>query len=91
MAENFTFEVDEELFKGFEESHNARDEYEASEEYATDIQTENFRKEYAPIANRETAKIANDDDSGFFGSVINFGKHIGIGGSKGVEEAGQFA
>jgi len=26
MAENFTFEVDEELFKGFEESHNARDE-----------------------------------------------------------------
>ena len=91
MAENFTFEVDEELFKGFEESHNARDEYEASEEYATDIQTENFRKEYAPIANRETAKIANDDDSGFFGSVINFGKHIGIGGAKGVEEAGQLA
>ena len=91
MAENFTFEVDEELFKGFEESHNARDEYEASEEYATDIQTENFRKEYAPIANKETAKIANDDDSGFFGSVMNFGKHIGIGGAKGVEEAGQFA
>jgi len=91
MAENFTFEIDEELFKGFEESHNARDEYEASEEYATDIQTENFRKEYAPIANKETAKIANDDDSGFFGSVMNFGKHIGIGGAKGVEEAGQFA
>jgi len=91
MAENFTFEIDEELFKGFEESHNARDEYEASEEYATDIQTENFRKEYAPIANKETAKIANDDDSGFFGSVMNFGKHIGIGGAKGIEEAGQFA
>jgi hypothetical protein len=90
MAENFTFDIDEELFSGFEENHNARDEYEASEEYNTDIQTENARKEYAPIATKETAKIANDDDSGIYGSVMNFGKHVGIGGAKGVEEAGQF-
>lgn len=89
MAEEFQFQISKDIFSNLAENHTARDEYESSEEYNTDIQTENFRKEYAPIANKETAKIADDDDSGIFGATMNFGKHMGIGVAKGVEEIGQ--
>jgi hypothetical protein len=96
MAEDFidyeeknTFEVPEGLFEDVTTGRNARDDYEASDEFTTDIQTEAFREEYAPVATKETAKIANDDDSGIYGGMKNFFKHGGIGVAKGVEEAGQ--
>ena len=96
MTENFidyeeknTFEVPEGLFEDITTGRNARDDYEASDEFITDTQTEAFREEYAPVATKETAKIANDDDSGIYGGMKNFFKHGGIGVAKGVEEAGQ--
>jgi len=96
MAEDFidyeeenTFEVPEGLFEDVTTGRNARDDYEASDEFITDTQTDAFREEYAPVATKETAKIANDDDSGIYGGMKNFFKHGGIGVAKGVEEAGQ--
>lgn len=88
--EEFTFEVPEELETFQPVDRKVRDDYESSDEFTTDIQTDNFREDYAPIAEKETAKIANDDGSGIYGSMVNFGKHIGIGTAKGAEEVGQF-
>ncbi len=87
MANQFTFSL--EPAENFASGLNARDEYEGSEEFAKDIQTENFREEFAPVANKETAKVANDDESGVVGNVLNFGKNVAIGAAKGVEEIGQ--
>ena len=83
----FTFSLDPD--ENFAAGINARDEYEGSPDFEKDIQTENFRDEFAPTADKETAKVANDDDSGIVGNVLNFGKHIAIGAAKGVEEVGQ--
>ena len=65
MTENFinyeeknTFEVPEGLFEAVTTGRNARDDYESSDEFITDTQTEAFREEYAPVATKETAKIA---------------------------------
>ena len=63
--------------------------FEGSPENAKEIQTESFRDEMAPTVNEETKKVANDDDSGVVGSMINLGKHAVIGAAKGVEEIGQ--
>ena len=71
------------------ENQKTRSAYEASEEFDKDLQTENFREEMAPVANEETAKAANNDDSGVVGSMLNFGKHAFIGVAKGAEEIGQ--
>ena len=87
--EESTFEVPEDLFEDVSTGRNARDDYEASDEFITDSQTEAFREEYAPVAAKETAKIANDDDSGIYGGMKNFFGHMGTGVQKGVEEAGQ--
>ena len=87
--EESTFEVPEDLFEDVSTGRNARDDYEASDEFITDSQTEAFREEYAPVAAKETAKIAHDDDSGIYGGMKNFFKHGVIGVAKGVEEAGQ--
>ena len=90
MAEQSSLIVPEGLFNNFSSNRKEREIYEASDEAIADIQKENFREEYAPVATKETAKIADDDDSGIFGSMLNVGKHLLIGGAKGVEEAGQF-
>tara|TARA_R110000796_G_scaffold242104_1_gene364052 strand:- start:45 stop:3836 length:3792 start_codon:yes stop_codon:yes gene_type:complete len=73
----------------FSENQNTRRAYEESEDYAKDQQTEAFREKMAPIATKETAKVANDDDSGIVGNTLNFAKNVGIGVAKGVEEIGQ--
>ena len=73
----------------FSENQKSRRDYEESEDYAKDQQTEAFREKMAPIATKETAKVANDDDSGIVGSTLNFAKHAAIGVAKGVEEMGQ--
>ena len=73
----------------FSENQNSRRAYEESEEYAKDQQTEAFRKKMAPVATKETAKVAKDDDSGIVGNTLNFAKNVGIGVAKGVEEIGQ--
>ena len=77
------------VFDGFSKSQNLKNDYEASDDYTRDKQTEDFREQYAPIATKETAKYANDDDSGFISSTLNFAKHLAIGTAKGVEEVGQ--
>jgi len=63
MAEDFidyeeenTFEVPEGLFEDVTTGRNARDDYEASDEFITDTQTDAFREEYAPVATKETAR-----------------------------------
>ena len=52
--------------------------------------------ETLPIADKETANVANDDDSGILGNTLDFGrwfynltKHTAIGAAKGIEEIGQ--
>jgi hypothetical protein len=84
---DFTFSLDPD--ENFASGINERDKYESSLDYEKDIQTENFREEFAPVADKETAKVADDDDSGVVGNVLNFGKHVAIGAAKGVEEVGQ--
>jgi len=84
------FNFSEEAFDdNFATNQNNRKEYEASEEYLKDQQTDAFREQMAPIADKETAKVANDDDSGIVGNTLNFAKHAAIGAAKGVEEIGQ--
>tara|TARA_R110000751_G_scaffold303049_1_gene417451 strand:- start:40 stop:3831 length:3792 start_codon:yes stop_codon:yes gene_type:complete len=84
----FNFDPDQ-TYNIFSENQNTRRDYEASEDYAKDQQTEAFREKMAPIATKETAKVANDDDSGIVGNTLNFAKHAAIGVAKGVEEMGQ--
>ena len=88
MPEN-TFEIPDNLYESFNTNRANRDSYEESDEYIKEIQEEIFQEEYAPIAKQETSKIAKDDDTGVFGSILNFGKNIAIGGAKGIEETGQ--
>jgi len=85
---NFNFS-EEEFDANFATNQNNRKEYEASEEYLKDQQTDVFRERMAPVADKETAKVANDDDSGIVGNTLNFAKHAAIGAAKGVEEIGQ--
>tara|TARA_R110002126_G_scaffold53235_3_gene144152 strand:+ start:4301 stop:8092 length:3792 start_codon:yes stop_codon:yes gene_type:complete len=84
----FNFDPDQ-LTDNYAANKVSRDAYEDSEEYAQDVQAESFRAEVAPVATKETAKAANNDDSGIIGSTVNFVKHAGIGVAKGVEEIGQ--
>ena len=84
------FNFSEEAYDAnFATNQNNRKEYEASEEYLKDQQTDVFRERMAPVADKETAKVANDDDSGIVGNTLNFAKHAAIGAAKGVEEIGQ--
>ena len=84
------FNFSEEAYDAnFATNQNNRKEYEASEEYLKDQQTDVFREQMAPVADKETAKVANDDDSGIVGNTLNFAKHAAIGAAKGVEEIGQ--
>tara|TARA_R100000808_G_scaffold7872_1_gene22614 strand:- start:290 stop:5101 length:4812 start_codon:yes stop_codon:yes gene_type:complete len=68
-----------------------RDEYEGSSAHINDLQDIAHDNQFAPIADQEISKIANNDDSGFFGTVMNMGKQLGIGAAKGVEETLEFA
>ena len=87
--ENTIDPYSENLVENFFSAAKANEEYLKSDEVIEDAQREVEIEKLAPIAARETAKIANDDDTGIFGSVLNFGKHIGIGAAKGIEETGQ--
>ena len=84
--ENTTSSYSEDLVENFFSAAKANEEYLKSDEVIEDAQREVEIEKLAPIAAKETAKIANDDDTGIFGSVLNFGKHIGIGAAKGIEE-----
>ena len=83
---NFSEDI---LDSNYADNQNTRKAYENSDEYPKDKQTDDFREKMAPVADRETAKVANDDDSGIVGNTLNFAKHAAIGVAKGVEEIGQ--
>ena len=63
-----------------------RDDYEGSTAHQNELENIAQDNQFAPIADEETSKIANEDDSGFFGTVWNMGKQAAIGAAKGVEE-----
>ena len=89
MIENTEEDNSEDMSFNFAKSSKANKEYLISDEAIADAQEEVDNNKLAPIAAKETAKYANDDDTGVFSSVKNFGKHVGIGAAKGVEEVGQ--
>jgi len=95
MADN-NFEVPEEFklqplennFSGFTEGRRRREQYENSDQYIKDLKAERHENNFAQLAEDETRNIA-EDKPGLMDGIVNFGKHMGIGVAKGVEEAGE--
>ncbi len=87
-VEETTQSITDQIRSSYISNRAARNRYEDSPNFAVDNAQEALREESVPIIEQEAHAIANNQKS-MFDEFAEFGKHMGLGVAKAVEEGGQ--